>query len=157
MPRRFRVGENHLGRAVYATTAFEPGEVVGAVQGTVIDDPEYTTNYCIDLGGNFSLEPRPPFRFVNHCCSPNCELLLVDPPPGSRRKVPSVVLQTRKRIRPGEELSIDYSWPAHAAIPCQCGSRWCRGWVVAKTERHLVKGAVRRKKPAATRKSAAQK
>lgn len=148
MPRRYRVGDNHLGKAVYAVGGFERGEVVGVVQGKVIDDIDYTSTYCIDLGGTLSLEPGEPFRFVNHCCSPNCELLLVDPPPGSRRKAPQVILQTRKVIRPGDELSIDYSWPSHAAIPCGCGSRWCRGWIVSKAERHLMKN---KRKPRAAK------
>jgi SET domain-containing protein len=30
----------------------------------------------------------------------------------------------------GQELTIDYNWPAVFAIPCACGSPACRGWIV---------------------------
>lgn len=137
-----RVGDNHLGRAVYAAQEFATGELVGTIRGRVINDPEYSSHYSIDLGVTFSLDPQPPFRFLNHCCTPNCELILVDPP-ASRRKVdgyavPRVTLVARKRVRAGDELTIDYAWPAEAAIPCGCGSRWCRGWVVARSQRNRV-------------------
>ena len=137
-----RVGENHLGRAVYAARDFCPGEYVGTVRGRVIDDPEYSSSYSIDLGATFSLDPLPPFRFLNHCCSPNCELILVDAPAGRRKTggyaIPRVTVVTRKGVRAGQELTIDYAWPAEAAIPCGCGSRWCRGRVVARSERSRI-------------------
>lgn len=139
MSRNIRVGDNHLGRAVYAAKAFVPGDRVGIVRGTVIDDPEHSSTYSIDLGGVYSLEPAAPFRFLNHSCSPNCELVLVDPPRPNRRGLLQCVVEVRKRIKPGDELTIDYSWPADSAIPCGCGSRWCRGWIVSKRERALMK------------------
>lgn len=137
-----RVGENHLGRAVYAIRDFSSGELVGSVRGRVINDPEYSSPYSIDLGATFSLDPQPPFRFLNHCCTPNCELILVDAANGGRKigghSIPRVTIVTRKRVRTGDELTIDYAWPAEAAIPCGCGSRWCRGWVVARSQRSRV-------------------
>lgn len=136
--RGIRIGENHLGRAVYAERAFAPGDLIGTVRGRVVDDAEFSTPYSIDLGGTFSLDPGPPFRFLNHCCSPNAELLLTEPARPRRTNVMDVRIYARKRIRPGEELTIDYAWPADAAIPCGCGSRWCRGWVVARSQRKYV-------------------
>ncbi len=41
-------------------------------------------------------------------------------------------------VRPGDQLTIDYAWPAGWAIPCRCGEPACRGWVVAESERHLL-------------------
>jgi hypothetical protein len=121
---------------LYAARRFKKEEFVGVVRGRVIDDPEFGSNYGIGLGGTYTLEPSAPFRFLNHCCTPNCELLLVDAPPGSRRPdIPRVIVQARRIIRPGDELTIDYGWPAESAIECACGSRWCRGWIVAKSQR----------------------
>ena len=34
----------------------------------------------------------------------------------------------------GEELTIDYAWPANAAIVCRCGAGTCRGWIVSPEE-----------------------
>lgn len=145
MPRLLRIGENHLGRAVYAAKAFVSGDRIGVVRGQVLDDPDYSSTYSIDLGGPYSLEPSPPFRFLNHCCSPNCRLLLVEPPRPSRRGLLQCVVEARKRIQPGDELTIDYSWPADSAIPCGCGSRWCRGWIVSRKDLPRLKRLAKRK------------
>jgi hypothetical protein len=34
----------------------------------------------------------------------------------------------------GQELTIDYCWPASFAIPCHCQAPLCRGWIVAPKE-----------------------
>lgn len=39
-----------------------------------------------------------------------------------------IVVYSRRRIRVGEELTIDYRYPADLApIPCLCGETACRG------------------------------
>jgi hypothetical protein len=113
--------------------------VVGVVEGRVIDDADYRSAYCIDLGGTLQLEPRAPFRYLNHSCTPNCHLWLVDceyedgtPAP------PEVHVETARVIAEGEELTIDYAWSAEGASPCLCGSSQCRGWVVAAEELHKL-------------------
>jgi SET domain-containing protein len=50
----------------------------------------------------------------------------------------SIQLVALRDIRPDEQLTIDYAWPADSAIPCGCDSPNCRGWVVDADERHLV-------------------
>ncbi len=130
-----RVGKVPFGRGVFARQDIPAGTDVGEVLGKVIDDPEYASAYCIDLGSPLSLEPRAPFRYLNHCCEPNCYLHIVevvyeDGSPGpSEVRVESIV-----DIPQGTELTIDYQWSADGAIKCLCGSRECRGWVVAKEE-----------------------
>ncbi|MDR0392282.1 MAG: hypothetical protein LBH59_10280, partial [Planctomycetaceae bacterium] len=39
-------------------------------------------------------------------------------------------VETLRDILPGEQLTIDYAWPAEKAIKCQCGCKKCRGWIV---------------------------
>jgi hypothetical protein len=130
--KKVRVGNTHLGRGVFAQRPFSAGEVIAEVKGTVIDDPEFDSTYSIDLGGGLSLDPGPPFRFLNHSCDPNCRLFVLehDPP----EPVPQVFVETIRRLKPGDELTIDYGWPAKSAIPCGCRSRKCRGWVVDEAE-----------------------
>ncbi|MDR2344938.1 MAG: SET domain-containing protein-lysine N-methyltransferase, partial [Planctomycetaceae bacterium] len=36
-------------------------------------------------------------------------------------------VETIRDIFPGEQLTIDYAWPAEKSIKCQCGSECCRG------------------------------
>ena len=43
-------------------------------------------------------------------------------------------VETTRDIMPGEELTIDYSWPADRAMKCLCGAKTCRGWIVDPEE-----------------------
>lgn len=87
----------------------------------------------MDLGGGLSLDPSPPFRYLNHSCSPNCMLVLlqVEYDDGTPTEG-EIWLEALRDIHPGEELTIDYGWPAESAMPCDCGSPNCRGWIVAE-------------------------
>ncbi|HSO59734.1 MAG TPA: SET domain-containing protein-lysine N-methyltransferase [Desulfobacterales bacterium] len=58
-------------------------------------------------------------RFINHCCTPNCDYRITD-----RR----VLIHAAHDIAEGEELTIDYSFsPEGERIACCCGSPGCRG------------------------------
>lgn len=131
-----RVGEVPYGRGVFATRSFCRGELVGVIHGDIIDDEDYSSDYCMDLGGTLSLEPRAPFRYVNHSCEPNSQLFIV--PPERPGEDPVLILEATRTIPPGQELTIDYAWPAEYAVPCQCQSARCRGWIVARDEQHLI-------------------
>lgn len=61
------------------------------------------------------------FRYLNHCCSPNTFTRLT----GDRAE--SYAL---RRIRAGEELTVDYGLSHHdVQLPCQCGAAQGRGWI----------------------------
>jgi uncharacterized protein len=133
------VSETQVGLGLFATKSFAPNELVGHVSGEVVAEEDYCSNYCIDLSNGTGLEPEAPFRYLNHSCTPNCELFLADeacPTTGEGRVVVSV--ETTRAILVGEELTIDYGWPAEHAIRCLCGSSQCRGWIVAAEELSLV-------------------
>jgi tetratricopeptide (TPR) repeat protein len=60
-------------------------------------------------------------ELVNHCCTPNVRMA---------RKRGHVWLHSRRRIRAGEELVLDYRFPKDSPrIPCYCGSPACRGTI----------------------------
>lgn len=127
------------GTGLFATKRFRPGQVICEVTGKLIDDADYGSNYCIDIGGTYSMEPGEPYRYVNHCCEPNAKLFVIykdesDPIP--ERKV---VIEALVNIQPGAEILIDYEWAADAAIECGCGAPSCRGWIVDPAELHLLK------------------
>jgi uncharacterized protein len=134
-----RVGRVPYGRGVFAARTFSKGEFLGVILGEVIDDDDYSSDYCMDLGGSLSLEPEPPFRYINHSCQPNAELFIVPPERPDDDPSPIMILEARRTIRPGDEITIDYAWGAEHAIPCHCKSDNCRGWIVAKDERHLIR------------------
>jgi hypothetical protein len=138
--RLLRVGSTHVGQGVFAARRLKSGIVIGEILGQVLDEHPADPSYCMELSSGRVLEPSAPLRFVNHSCDPNCELFYwfdEDAPAQEDR----LWLQTIRTIEPGAELSIDYCWPADAAIPCQCGAINCRGWIVDPEERHLLPAA----------------
>lgn len=126
--QRVRVKETAIGRGVFARRPLAADCIISEIAGQVMHI-DFESDYCMDLGGRAVLEPHPPFRFLNHNCDPNCELVLWKRRKGSCKKIPRLWIVATRRIRKGEELTIDYSWPAVGAVPCLCGSERCRGWV----------------------------
>jgi hypothetical protein len=132
-----RVGPTHVGQGVFAARRLRSGIVIVEIKGDVLDDHPADPSYCMELPTGKLLEPAAPLRFVNHSCDPNCELFYwFDEDKGLQED--RLWLQTIRSIEPGEELSIDYCWPADAAIPCRCGAQECRRWIVDPAERHLL-------------------
>ena len=137
MPFRKKVivKESSLGNAVYALRHFESDVQIGEITGTVVEDPDYGSDYCMECGEGRSLEAAAPFRFLNHSCEPNCELIIWE---GDSPSDWDLCLHSIKAIEPGDELTIDYAWPVSAAIPCLCRSENCRGWIVAENVLLLI-------------------
>lgn len=151
--RGLRIGRTAVGKGLFATKRIVDGCCIGEIQGLVIADDEYVSRYAFDLDDGRQLEPSPPFRFVNHCCAPNCAFQNFSFPRADptaplvatmSSAVPTSSAATtfggplRKLllfsicdIDIGQELTIDYNWPAIFAIPCACRSPQCRGWIVA--------------------------
>jgi|SRR5580704_1133002 SET domain-containing protein len=58
-------------------------------------------------------------QFVNHSCNPNLFWRCI------RNRL---IFFSRRKIRKGEELTVDYDYPVKLQrIPCRCGARQCRG------------------------------
>ena len=73
-------------------------------------------NWAIDgsVGGNGAEQ-------INHCCDPNVSF---------RRVYGKIFIYSRRKIRKGEELTLDYAFrEERVKIPCRCGSRKCRGYM----------------------------
>jgi uncharacterized protein len=137
--KSIRVADCAVGRCLVATDTIRAETAVGRVRGKVIKSSEYGSEYCIDLGDGTSLEPAAPFKYLNHSCEPNCELILWRVPWNTGEVTLEVWLHTLRRIGAGEELTIDYAWPASAAIPCQCNAANCRQWIVDIEELPLLR------------------
>ena len=139
LDRLIRVGETHVGRGVFARRPLKAGIVLSEVHGTTLDDHPEDSSYVMELPSGRLLDPAAPLRFVNHSCDPNCELFYWEGDAENPQE-DRLWLQTIRPIAVGAELSIDYSWPADAAIPCRCGAANCRGWICDPEELHLVEG-----------------
>ncbi|WP_222434820.1 SET domain-containing protein [Blastopirellula retiformator] len=134
MDNLFQVGDTPYGKGLFAARAFRKRTLLAMVTGEVIDDEHYSSSYCIDLGGTFSLEPGEPFRYLNHSCEPNCCLVYHE----EDEQPAEIWVETIRPIAMGDQLTIDYAWPANAAIPCGCGASQCRGWIVDPEELNLL-------------------
>ena len=85
--------------------------------------------YVIDanVGGNSA-------RWINHSCDPNCEAVMVEDEDEDPAR-DAVFIQSRRAIKPGEELTYNYGIvlaEAHTARlkklwACHCGSAKCTG------------------------------
>jgi hypothetical protein len=138
--RGLRVGRTRVGKGVFAVKFFGAGACIGEIEGTVMEDAEYDSRYSFDLEDGRQLEPQAPFRFVNHCCEPNCGFRVLDMRIGSRHETrKQLYVFARVDILPGEELTFDYCWPADYAIPCLCRSANCRGWIVNPDDKNFLK------------------
>ncbi|MBS1849788.1 MAG: SET domain-containing protein-lysine N-methyltransferase [Acidobacteria bacterium] len=83
--------------------------------------------------------------FINHSCDPNCESDEIDG---------RVYILSIRDIRPGEELTYDYSLydgELDDQAPCWCGAANCRGSMYSEEE--LAKREAQSKKKAARKKS----
>lgn len=128
------VRKTAVGRGLFAQANFAAETFLGEIMGEVRPNDHYS-DYCIDMGGKALLEPDRPFRFLNHSCDPNCELIQWKAQRVDGVRLPRLWLKTLRDITAGDELTIDYAWSADQAIECMCGSTKCRGFVVAATER----------------------
>jgi uncharacterized protein len=139
-----RVGLSRHGLGVFSQRSFRAYERIGPIQGAIITDPDYQSDYCMELGQDRSLEPDSPFRFLNHSCHPNCELVEFEGDGDSELWV-----EVQAAIGPDDELTIDYCWPATSAVPCTCGCLDCRGWIVAPDELEQIEARRQGQPPSA--------
>ena len=73
-------------------------------------------------------------RWINHSCSPNCQAWIVEHASGDPKR-DRVVIESRRAIRAGEELTYDYGITLEERQTaklkrlwaCRCGSRRCTG------------------------------
>ena len=130
--KRVKVKETKIGHGVFSRREFEVEDVIGEIVGKIMD-LDHESDYGMDLDGKAILEPVSPFRFLNHSCEPNCELVLWKHQTVNGKKLSRLWLVAIREIGPGDELTIDYAWPEEDPIPCLCGTESCRGWVVAAT------------------------
>lgn len=140
MPRRIAVRRSPIhGRGVFALADLPRGEELLPYAGEVLDwddaqrryedaDVEDGHTFFFDLGDGRVIDGGAggnSARWINHGCDPNVEAVFASDD--------VIVIRTRRRIRPGEELLLDYRLeiddPADATTvyACSCGASACRG------------------------------
>ncbi len=156
------------GKGVFAVQDIAEGEVLVEYTGEVISwqeaqdrhphdpkQPNHTFYFHVDedrvidakFGGNSS-------RWINHSCNPNC---FADEQDGR------IFITALRNIRAGEELNYDYGLiieerytpKLKAEYPCWCGSKNCRGTLLAPKRGWAPPGLAPEKKPRARKADAA--
>ncbi|HEX5438266.1 MAG TPA: SET domain-containing protein-lysine N-methyltransferase [Gemmatimonadaceae bacterium] len=148
------------GQGAFATRRIRKGERIVEYTGERITEEEADARYddagmerhhtflfslddgrVVDaaVGGNEA-------RFINHSCEPNCEAVIV------RKRI---YIEAIRSIAPGTELCYDYAYEraddadeeTERLYVCHCGSKKCRGTILApKKKRERGKGERRKKK-----------
>ena len=152
MSSKFEVRRSKIhGSGVFAAKNIKKGEFIIEYKGLLRSHEEVDAAYDgeDETGHTFLFTLNEDFvidanikgneaRWINHSCDPNCELFYWWDEEDKGVPEDRLWLQTIRQIAPGEQLLIDYGWPADASIPCRCGSDVCRGWIVDPAERHLL-------------------
>lgn len=133
------------GRGVFATRRIKKGTRLIEYTGEVISDAEadrrypfeeeerhHTFLFRLESGNVIDAGPRGSIaKYINHSCDPNCEAVEEDE---------QIFIEAIRDIARGEELAYDYNFildePHNAAnkklYPCNCGTKKCRGTILAK-------------------------
>jgi SET domain-containing protein len=99
-------------------------------------------NYIFTLNSYWSLDGSvggSGAEFINHCCDPNLE---------SRILKGHILYFSKRAIKKGEELTVDYHFGAdEELVPCKCGAPNCRGTInLLKPARNSRTGTPRGRK-----------
>jgi SET domain-containing protein len=140
------------GYGVRATRSFSRGDIVIIGDGVLWrEDEEFDDEYALILPG-FIPKPDgsegPPLyydladqtRWINHSCDPSTE---VDVKWNAETQFAVPWWYALRDIEPGDELTYDYAFSGHLAVPCNCATAICRGVIVDLDEADLVPEGVR--------------
>ena len=138
-PDYVRVLSTKVGWGVFACRHYPATAILGKIAGQLLPADENCGEYVFEYDQETVLEPFAPFRYLNHSCEPNCVFEILetsDPVAGSPQY--DMYLIANRIIEPSEQLTISYNWGAESAIPCECGSKDCVGWIVCESDLDLI-------------------
>ena len=144
MPKKIEARQSAIhGNGVFATEAIAKGERIIRYKGLLRTHEEVDAVYAdeADTGHTFLFTLNDKYvidanvdgndaRWINHSCDPNCEAETEDG---------RVFIRALRNIAAGEELFYDYGLvidepytpKLKAQYPCWCGSKNCRGTLLA--------------------------
>ncbi len=99
------VRRSSAGLGMFATKPFKKGEFVIEYVGRVVSKEEAFTSrskYLFEINKNKTIDGKPrvnPAGYLNHSCRPNCETDV---------KKGRILIEARRNIKAGEELTWDY-------------------------------------------------
>ena len=128
---KLRVGRSRItGRGLFAGCAIPARAKIGEFEGEVISIREARRRASgravvaiveLDRKAIDATRTGRGFRYINHSCAPNTFTRL------TRDRAEFYAL---RRIRAGEELTVDYGLSHHdGQLACRCGASGCCGWI----------------------------
>jgi SET domain-containing protein len=137
--RRFRIGRSKTGLGLFALKPFRKREYIVTYRGRRITNDEADrletrgSRYMFEINSRWTIDGSTrtnKARYVNHSCRPNAEAV------GRGR---GIVYVARKRIKPNEEITVDYGRNYFEAFigKSRCGCAACR------TKRNVRRSALR--------------
>jgi SET domain-containing protein len=128
---QLRVGPSRItGRGLFAGCAIAARAKIGEFEGEVITIREARRRAkgravvaIVELEGRAidATDTGRGFRFINHSCVPNTF---------TRLTANRAEFYALRRIRKGEELTVDYGLSHHEGrLACRCGAPRCGGWI----------------------------
>jgi hypothetical protein len=158
--RKYRIGRTRSGLGLYATKPFRKREYIVTYRGRRIRNPEADrleasgSRYMFEINSRWTIDGSKRWnvaRYVNHSCRPNAEAI--------ERRGPIIVYAARRRIKPEEEITVDYGKDYFSAFigksRCRCVKCMERRAAAQAKRRAKIKRAARKraKKLAAQRES----
>lgn len=123
--RPFRIGRSSAGLGLFATKPFKKRAYIVTYRGRKIRSAEADkleargSRYMFEINSRWTIDGSKRWnvaRYVNHSCRPNAEAV--------ERKGPIIVYVARRRIKPEEEITVDYGKDYFAAFigksRCRC-------------------------------------
>ena len=148
--RRFRIGRSKTGFGLFATKPFRKREYIVAYRGrritnAVADALEARgSRYMFEINSRWTIDGSKRWnvaRYVNHSCRPNAEPI--------ERAGRKIVYIARKRIKPDEEITVDYGKDYFEAFigKSRCACPKCRERRAERAAKYRakVKRAARKK------------
>jgi hypothetical protein len=107
--RKYRIGRSKTGLGLYAIKPFRKREYIVTYRGRRIRSAEADqleargSRYMFEINSRWTIDGSSRLnraRYVNHSCRPNVEAI--------ERRGGKIVYITRRKIKPGEEITVDY-------------------------------------------------
>jgi hypothetical protein len=122
---KYRIGRSRAGLGMFAIKPYRKREYVVTYRGRKLASADADrleargSRYMFEINSRWTIDGSTRWnraRYVNHSCRPNVEAV--------ERKGPIIVYVARRKIKPGEEITVDYGKDYFNAFitksRCQC-------------------------------------
>jgi len=106
---KYRIGRSRTGLGLFAKKPFRKREYIVTYRGALVSNAVAErmeargSRYLFEINSRWTIDGASRWnraRYVNHSCRPNAEAI--------ERRGPKIVYVARRKIKPGEEITVDY-------------------------------------------------